>query len=98
MAEIVEFYAYNENPYEYIAIVKGKHDSSWNNSGRYVRESDYAALLERHRRLVAILKSLSENNRIFCNDSMDIDKSTVVDIDAALAEEVDDGPVDNHRS
>jgi acyl-CoA reductase-like NAD-dependent aldehyde dehydrogenase len=44
MAEIVEFYAYNENPYEYIAIVKGKHDSSWNNSGRYVRESDYAAL------------------------------------------------------
>jgi hypothetical protein len=56
MAEIVEFYAYNENPYEYIAIVKGKHDSSWNNSGRYVRESDYAALLERHRRLVHAIR------------------------------------------
>ncbi len=67
-------------------------DSPPNNGRtRYVREEDYAALLERHRRLVEICKSILENNRVFCSDSMDIDKATVRDIEAALAEEVDDG-------
>jgi hypothetical protein len=56
MAEIVEFKVINSDPYEYAAIVQGKYDPSWDNSGVFVRESDYAALLERHRRLVHAIR------------------------------------------
>jgi hypothetical protein len=90
MAEIVEFYAYNENPYEYIAIVKGKHDSSWNNSGRYVRESDHAALLERHRKAIKVLQNINERCRVLPY-RLAITPCLHDAMDAALAEEVDDG-------
>lgn len=56
-------------------------------SGRYVRESDYAELLERHRRLVDAVK-------VFPDVRADIGSPLQLwaeRIRAALAEEVDDG-------
>jgi hypothetical protein len=56
-------------------------------SGRYVRESDYAALLERNKKLVEAMKTVQQRTPLhndYENETHDI-------IEAALAEEVDDG-------
>jgi hypothetical protein len=78
MAEIVEF---KRN-----ISMRGNYDciqdlSTDNFSGRYVRESDYTELLERHRRLVGAVESYV----------MSYPLSNIDSLEAALAEEVDDG-------
>jgi hypothetical protein len=97
MAEIVEFKVINSDPYEYAAIVQGKYDPSWDNSGVFVRESDYAALLERHRKAIKVLQNINERCRVLPY-RLAITPCLHDAMDAALSEEVDDGPVDNHRS
>jgi hypothetical protein len=88
MAEIVELRFFKWAP-DGPFICEEQND----NSGRYVRESDYAALLERHRRLVEVI-----NNSVF--PALEDPKSYSLDmvirlLESALAEEVDDGAKQN---
>jgi hypothetical protein len=92
MAEIVEFRTPERAGGFYTCSLSG------DNAGRYVRESDYAALLERHRRLVSQLKYCLEISGHRWSEWGDRAHEVGVLLEDALAEEVDDGPVDNHRS
>jgi hypothetical protein len=56
----------------------------------YVRESDYAALLERHRRLVEICKRIDAYVPGSGGHSLQ-SAGAIYNLHAALAEEVDDG-------
>jgi hypothetical protein len=79
MAEIVEFKfnvaeTHNGEKYFFLCVLSDM-------SGRYVRESDYAALLERHKRLVL---------RAGCALPWVESVTEYHELEAALAEEVDD--------
>jgi hypothetical protein len=87
MAEIVNWKRYAES--YYLPMRDDKYCLfSGNMEGRYVRESDYAALMERHRRLVSAARKAYSD---WDGNTHEEECKSMRRLGTALAEEVDDG-------
>lgn len=89
MAEVVEFIKDCDDDDAYYSP---NHKAGLDFTDRYVREADYAALLERHRRLVELSHKLVHKYKIELDvyESYKDCKCISCQVEAALAEEVDD--------
>ena len=89
MAEVIELHKAKACGYDHYIIIVPLCDKDL--SDRYVRESEYAALLERHKRLVAAASNYIGKGVDGTKASLDLWSKQLTELQAALAEEVDDG-------
>ena len=92
MADIVRLSKCDYDDDKYVCFINDViQDATINRSGRYVRESDYNALMERHRRLVNQVKYCLKMSGNRWSEWGDRAHEVGILLEAALAEEVDDG-------